>query len=95
MAIEIAEKIEIIEGFKRIHVNQNNIKKNAKHGTREPVITVKVYADEDKVTPRRNVYGFDVSVKGITDFKYRPDDPLSCGAKLWAETWNTVVVYGH
>lgn len=95
MTIETGSKIELIEGFKRIHVNQNAIKKNSKYGSRDPVITVKVYSNAVVKSHNRNVYGSGVYISGSSNFLYKPDDPLSCGAKLWAETWNTVIVYGN
>ncbi len=63
---------------KRIHVNQHNIKANAKNGTKLPVITVKTYKD--------NQYGHEVVIKGDSKVIYSPDKPLSCGAKVWIET---------
>ena len=58
------------------HVNQHNIKANAK-GANKPVITVKTY--------KTNTYCNRVK---FTDgeIKYSPDKPLSCGAKVWIET---------
>ena len=44
-----------------------------KHGTNDPVITVK--------TSKSNTYTHKVE-KVI----YSPDKPLSCGAKVWIET---------
>jgi hypothetical protein len=34
---------------KRIHVNQHAIKRNRKHGTTEPVITVKTYKSNELI----------------------------------------------
>jgi len=67
-----------------IHVNQHIIKSNAKHGTNNPVITVKDY--------KQNRYAHEIAVDGPCVFKYSPDKPLSCGAKVWAETQATVTV---
>lgn len=64
--------------LKRIHVNQHAIKRNAREGTNEPVITVKTYKD--------NTYAHNVVIHGPSELVYRPNDPLSCGAKLWIET---------
>ena len=61
-----------------IHVNQHLIKSNAKHGTNEPVLTVKTY--------RSNDYAHQVSINGPSKVIYRPDKPLSCGARVWIET---------
>ena len=69
---------------KVIHVNQHNIKYNSKHQTCKPVITVKTYKD--------NTYGHEVSVSGPSKVIYRPNKPLSCGAKVWIETESEVVI---
>jgi hypothetical protein len=63
---------------KRIHINQHVIKRNSKTGEREPVITVKTYKD--------NNYGHEVEINGPCRVIYNPDNPLSCGAKVWIET---------
>ena len=61
----------------KIHVNQHKIRKNAKTGEREPVITVKTY--------KSNEYAMTVRVNGPSTVVYSPDKPLSCGAKGWIE----------
>jgi hypothetical protein len=63
---------------KIIHVNQHVIRKNSKTGERKPVITVKTYKSND--------YAHEVSIDGPCKIIYRPDKPLSCGAKVWIET---------
>ncbi len=63
---------------KRIHVNQHIIKKNAKEGTTDPVLTVKTY--------KENHYAHEVEIDGPSKVVYSPDKPLSCGAKVWIET---------
>lgn len=60
-----------------IHVNQHNIKANAK-GAALPVLTVKTYKD--------NRYANSVTINGPSRLVYSPDKPLSCGAKVWIET---------
>jgi hypothetical protein len=67
-----------------IHINQHVIKRNAKTGEREPVITAKTYRD--------NKYGSEVYVDGPCKIVYSPDNPLSCGAKVWIETKSGVRV---
>lgn len=74
---------------KIIHVNQHNIKFNAKVDAdeRKPVLTVKTYKD--------NKYANTVVIRGadgieVARIVYRPDKPLSCGAKVWIETNNNV-----
>ena len=62
----------------RIHVNQHNIRSNAKKGTDLPVLTVKTYKSNTKCNR--------VSINGPSELVYSPDKPLSCGAKVWIET---------
>ena len=68
----------------RIHVNQHKIRSNIKHGTNDPVITVK--------TSKSNTYGHEFLINGSSKVIYSPDKPLSCGAKVWIETESEVVV---
>jgi len=72
--------------LKRIHVNQHNIKANAK-GAGLPVLTVKTY--------KKNYKGFTVDIKGDSKLVYQPDKPLNCGAKVWIETKSPVFVDGE
>ena len=67
-----------------IHVNQHNIKRNQKTGSRDPVLTAKTYKSND--------YGYHVVIKGPAKVVYRPDNPLSCGARCWIETESEVEV---
>ena len=63
-----------------IHVNQHKIKKNTKHGTDEPVLTVKIYKTND--------YAHEAIIKtkdGTEIVIYQPHKPLSCGARVWIE----------
>lgn len=68
----------------RIHVNQHVIRKNTKTGEREPVLTVK--------QGRKNRYAHTVRIDGPSQVVYRPDCPLSCGARVWIETESPVVL---
>lgn len=67
-----------------VHVNQHVIKKNAKTGSLDPVLTVKTY--------KTNNYAHEVEIKGRSKIVYSPDKPLSCGARVWIETEGEVVV---
>ena len=67
-----------------IHVNQHVIKRNAKTGGREPVLTCKTYKD--------NRYAHEAIIKGDSKVVYSPDKPLSCGAKVWIETESEVEI---
>jgi len=64
----------------RIHVNMHIIRANAKHGTDEPAITVKTYKDNRRAR--------EVSIDGPSKVVYRPEQPLSCGARVWIECDN-------
>ena len=73
-----------------IHVNQHVIKKNKKNNENNPVITCKTYKSND--------YAHEVIIYGQDGLEacrviYRPDKPLSCGAKVWIETENKVERY--
>lgn len=66
-----------------VHVNQHAIKRNLKNGTDDPVLTVKTYKSND--------YGHQAIIRlpdgtEVGRFIHRPDNPLSCGARVWFET---------
>ena len=67
-----------------IHVNQPNIKANAK-GADKKVLTVKTYKSNTKCNQVKFTDGI---------IKYSPDKPLSCGAKVWIETFEPVEIIG-
>ena len=69
---------------KRIHINQHKIRSNKKNGTKEPVITVK--------TSKSNDYAHEVKIEGPSKVVYSPDKPLPCGARVWIETEEKVVL---
>lgn len=70
--------------IKRIHVVQPNIRANKKDGGNRPVISVRTSA---------KIYrGSAVKINGPSALVYRPDRPLSCGARLWIETKSEVVI---
>ena len=64
--------------MKRIHVNMHKVRANKKHGTNEPVLTIKEV--------RTNTYCHEVDILGPSKLVYRPNKPLSCGARVWIET---------
>jgi hypothetical protein len=71
-----------------IHVNQHHIKANAK-GESKPVLTCKTY--------KGNKYSNEVVILGrdgkeAARIIYSPDKPLSCGAKVWIETYGEVQI---
>ena len=61
--------------MKRIHVNMHKVRANKKHGTNEPVLTIK--------EGKSNIYCHEVDILGPSKLVYRPDKPLSCGASVW------------
>lgn len=63
---------------KRIHIDQHAIRRNKKHGTDDPVISVKTY--------KENVKANSVEILGPSKVVYSPEKPLSCGARVWIET---------
>jgi len=67
---------------KIIHVNQHVIRSNTKHGTDNPVLTVKTY--------KENSYAHEAIIKTKDGVElgrvvYKPQKPLSCGARVWIE----------
>ena len=83
--------IDFLTMKKLIHVNQHAIRRNAhvEPEHREPVISCKTYKD--------NQYADGVVILGndgeeVARVVYRPDKPLSCGAKVWVETKNQVII---
>ena len=69
-----------------IHVNQHKIRANKKHGTNEPLITVK--------KGRENTYCHEVEVLGPSTIMYGGNDKpiLSCGARVVIMTESEVKV---
>ena len=56
----------------------HKVRANKKHGTNEPVLTIK--------EGKSNNYCHEVDILGPSKLVYRPDKPLSCGARVWIET---------
>ena len=78
--------------IKRIHVNQHVIKRNNKIDIThkdaakgmEPPLTCK--------NSQVNHYGYEIIINEHTKIIYRPEKPLSCGAKVWIETTEPVTI---
>lgn len=70
-----------------IHVNQHKIRSNKKHGTNEPVITVK--------QGKSNRYGHSVDILGPSRVVYGGSGApiLACGARVVIETEAEVVIH--
>lgn len=71
----------VMAALKRIHVNQHIIRANAKKpdpATHEPPLTIK-----HKTTTYK---AWEVEVSGTMGLVYKPEKPLTCGARVWLET---------
>lgn len=77
-----------------IHINQHNIKHNNKVEPQDriPVITCKTYKDNVYTNTLKIV---DSTGNIVAKVIYRPDNPLSCGAKVWIEADSSNVVIGE
>ena len=75
-----------ISTMTRIHVRRDIIAGDRKHGTNRPAIGV-------ETTGMRKRYGRRVTIHGPVTFFYKPDRPLRCGARAWAETEADVTVH--
>ena len=69
---------------KIIHVNMHKIRSNKKNNTDDPVITVKTY--------KSNNYAHVVDIQCPSNIVYSKDKPLPCGARVWIETEEKVVL---
>ena len=71
---------------KYIHVNQHVIRANKKHGTNDPVITIKQGS--------KNTYCHEVDIKGPSKIIYGGNEKpiLSCGARVVIETEEDVEI---
>lgn len=71
----------------KIHVNQHHIRINNMWNKSLPVFTVK--------QGKKNFYAESIEIKGPPIIVYKPDEPLSCGARVWIETESEVVMQGQ
>ena len=71
---------------KYIHVNQHKIRANKKHGSNEPVITIK--------EGRNNTYCHTVEILGPSKIRYGGNEKpiLSCGARVVIETESDLII---
>lgn len=70
----------------RIHVRRDIIAGDRKHNKFSKALAV-------ETTGMRKRYGRRITVKGPCTFIYRPEKPLSCGARAWCETTAEVIVH--
>lgn len=62
----------------RIHVNRHLVASDRKTGARSRALSV--------VRRGRTLRAHSVTIHGTARVVYRPDRPLSCGARAWIET---------
>jgi hypothetical protein len=82
----------------KIHINQHVIRSNNKLGgddPHDPVVTIKGYRTASHKSHCDNTYGHEVEILDpagtvVARVRYRPSNPLPCGAKVWIETDCTV-----
>ena len=67
-----------------INVNQHIIKSNIDKENPDPVLTVKTYKD--------NKRAHEVEIIGSSKIVYNAHKPLSCGARVWIETYGEVII---
>ena len=78
--------------LKRIHINQHNIRHNAK-ATVDPLTGYfDLKPDATDKTSANNHKTSHVQIGDNTTLIYSPDKPLACGAKVWIETTEKVIV---
>jgi hypothetical protein len=64
--------------IKRLHVNRFRIAADRQCGKQSPALTIQTSKGSHKAV--------EVEIRGPSKFVYRPDKPLSCGARAWLET---------
>lgn len=70
--------------IKKIHVNQHNIKANLKDNSNKPVFTIK--------NRGKTIVAESIKILGPSELIYSPENPLSCGARVWISTRSTVEI---
>lgn len=74
-----------------VHINQAVIRDNHKTGARNPPIIIR---GKSRSKPTTYCHNADLVLNGVVvgTFKYSPDKPLDCGARLWFESDNLEIV---
>lgn len=83
MSASREERMELAERpgtIKRLHVDRQLIAQKASNP-----ITIQ--------TSKGSIKASGVEIQGASRFVYQPDDPLSCGARLWIETTAPLKVF--
>lgn len=71
-----------------IHVNKHTIQSNNKHCKTDPPITIKT-SKSNTYAQKANICDKNGNV--IASVIHSPNKPLSCGAKVWIEVYNSDV----
>lgn len=75
-----------------IHVHQQVIASNRKHGRNDPPLTIKTYASKSRhAKPLSAKRAHEVTIAGPARIVHSPHDPLPCGARVWIETESEVI----
>ncbi len=74
--------------LKRIHVNRNTLNSNRKHGRFDPAVTVRY----SKGTEHGHVVVIYDDEGNEVARVIHSEKPLSCGAKVWIETRQSVAI---
>ena len=75
--------------LRRIHVNQLIARSNKKNKTHKPALSVKTSKSNDYATEVDILDKFGNIVATVVS---RPEKPLSCGATIWVETKNEIII---
>lgn len=69
-----------------VHINKNHIQQNSRKAasSRKPVIAIKTYKGHGEKAIA-SVYVRSLEIPYPCRVVYQPDNPLSCGAKVWIE----------
>lgn len=66
-----------------VSVNAHNIRYNIRHEDKRPPLRIEMPTGEVEYAFETVIY--DLDHNEIARLVYRPDEPLSCGARLWLE----------
>jgi len=66
-----------------IHVNQHVIRSNIRSDDKHPPLTIKTYKSNVLAKEAEII---DEDGRVVARIVYRPEKPLSCGARVWIET---------
>ena len=77
-----------------VHVNQGNIRQNIRREANDRLPVLRAQGDFDTVYGDHSDIIHPDTGEILASVVYHPDNPLSCGARVWIETDNDILV-GH